>query len=111
MDWAAFGAELDAVSQRYAQRHGIRRTPEWYVMKIAEESGELMQQFLAETGQGRSRGKTPEQLRDSVDDEIADVLCHVVLLAHHRGMDLQAAIDRKWLRHRPDATGGQAVTG
>ncbi|ATL72134.1 pyrophosphatase [Nocardia terpenica] len=98
MGWAALTAELDAVSQRYAQHHGIQRTPEWFAMKIAEEAGELVQQFLAATGQGRSRGKSPAELSDSVDDEIADVICHALLLAHQRGTDIQTVIDRKWLR-------------
>ncbi|MBF6331867.1 AAA family ATPase [Nocardia transvalensis] len=98
MDWDGLGAQLDAVSRQYAQRHGFQRTPEWLVLKIAEEAGELVQQFLAATGQGRSRGKSPAELNDSVDNEIADLLGHTILLAHHRGTDLQTALDRKWLR-------------
>ncbi|WP_433678315.1 hypothetical protein [Nocardia sp. CA-119907] len=98
MDWQTLGIQLEARSRVYAHRFGIDRTPEWFAMKVAEEAGELMQQFLAATGQGRPRGKTPEQLQDSVDDEIIDVLCQVVLMAHNRGTDIQAVIERKWLR-------------
>ncbi|WP_174575696.1 hypothetical protein [Nocardia miyunensis] len=97
MDWKTLGAQLDEVSRRYAQQHDFQRTPEWLVLKIAEEAGELVQQFLAATGQGRSRGKSPAELNDAVDNEIADLLGHTILLAHHRGTDLQAALDRKWL--------------
>lgn len=98
MDWDGLGRQLDAVSRAYAQRHGFRRSPEWLVLKIAEEAGELVQQFLAATGQGRARGKSPAELNDSLDCEIADLLGHTILLAHHRGTDLQAVLDRKWLR-------------
>lgn len=101
MDWVRLGAALDAVSRRYAYRHGFRRTDEWLMLKVAEEAGELVQWFLAASGQGRPRGKSPAELEDAVDDEIADVICHALLLAHHRGTDVQAVIDRKWL-HRKD---------
>ncbi|WP_433194455.1 AAA family ATPase [Nocardia sp. CA-107356] len=107
MDWDVLGAQLDAVSRQYAQRHGFRRTPEWLVLKIAEEAGELVQQFLAATGQGRSRGKSPAELNDSVDNEIADLLGHTILLAHHRGTDLQGALDRKWLRRTATGEGSR----
>ncbi|WP_429428575.1 hypothetical protein [Nocardia sp. GAS34] len=70
-------------------------------MKIAEESGELVQWFLAATGQGRPRGKSAAELEDAVDEEIIDLICHALLLAHHRGTDIQAVMDRKWL-HRND---------
>ncbi|MFE9328134.1 hypothetical protein ACIHDR_43020 [Nocardia sp. NPDC052278] len=95
------GAELDAVSRRYAHRHGFSRTGEWLMLKVAEEAGELVQWFLAASGQGRPRGKSPAELEEAVDDEIADVICHALLLAHHRTTDVQAVIDRKWL-HRTD---------
>lgn len=68
------------------------------MLKIAEEAGELVQCFLAASGQGRPRGKSPAELEDAVDDEIADLIGHAVLLAHHRGTDVQAVLDRKWLR-------------
>ncbi|MCM6774469.1 NUDIX domain-containing protein [Nocardia sp. CDC159] len=59
-----------------------------------------MQWFLAETGQGRSRGKSPEELSAAVDDELIDVLGQVLLLAYQRGTDVQAVLDRKWLRRQ-----------
>ncbi|MCM6774478.1 pyrophosphatase [Nocardia sp. CDC159] len=98
IDWSTLTAQLDAVSQNYARQNGFRRTPEWLVMKVTEEAGELVQWFLAETGQGRPRGKTMTELRDAVDEEIIDILCHALLVAHHRGTDVQAVIERKWLR-------------
>ncbi|WP_245745922.1 pyrophosphatase [Nocardia altamirensis] len=109
--WAELGQRLDAISEVYAERYGIDRTPAWHAMKICEESGELMQWFLASIGQGRARGKTPEQLQNSVDDEIADVICHAVLMAHHRGTDLGAVITRKWLRAVESAEGSRGGPG
>jgi hypothetical protein len=31
------------------------------------------------------------------DDELADLMCHAVLMAHRRDTDIGAAITRKWL--------------
>lgn len=98
MDWTALSAELDFVSERYARLHGFQRTPEWLALKVAEEAGEVVKAFLAATGQGRSRGKTSAELCDALDEEIIDVLCHALLLARHRGTNVQTVIDRKWLR-------------
>jgi NTP pyrophosphatase (non-canonical NTP hydrolase) len=48
-------------------------------------------------GQARPKGHTPAELAEKLADEIADVLCHALLLAEHHEVDLVAAIRRKWL--------------
>lgn len=48
-------------------------------------------------GQARPKGHTPAELDEKLADEIADVLCHALLLAEHHQVDLPAAIRRKWL--------------
>jgi hypothetical protein len=58
--------------------------------------------FLMLSGGARERGNTPEQLQQALRTEFADVLCQVLLLARHHDVDLQAAIEEKWLRRNPD---------
>jgi NTP pyrophosphatase (non-canonical NTP hydrolase) len=44
---------------------------------------------------------TDEELATALADETADVLGHVLLFAHRNGLDLAAAVERKWL-FRPE---------
>ncbi|GAA3600138.1 MazG nucleotide pyrophosphohydrolase domain-containing protein [Kineosporia mesophila] len=96
-DLRSLTASLEQVSQGYAQRFGIERDAAWFLLKLQEELGELTQAYLAVSGQNRSRDKTPGQLREGLEDELADVLAHVLILAHHHGIDPELAVRRKWL--------------
>ncbi|MEO3796508.1 pyrophosphatase [Nonomuraea sp. B10E15] len=91
--------EVESVSQRYADKLGIERDDVWFLLKLQEEVGELTQAFLMRSGRARTKGRTEDELDAGYRAELADVLCHVVLLARHHGVDLQVEIDRKWLVH------------
>ncbi|MEO3889610.1 pyrophosphatase [Nonomuraea sp. B5E05] len=101
MDLRRLSDEVESVSQRYADKLGIERDDVWFLLKLQEEVGELTQAFLMRTGRARTKGRTEDELDAGYRAELADVLCHVVLLARHHGVDLQAEIDRKWLVHNP----------
>jgi NTP pyrophosphatase (non-canonical NTP hydrolase) len=83
-------------------RYGIERDATWFLLKLQEEVGELTQAFLMLSGRARERGNTPEQLQQAFRTELADALCQVLLLARHHDVDLQAAVEEKWLRRNPD---------
>ncbi|HEX3786537.1 MAG TPA: hypothetical protein VHW44_01645 [Pseudonocardiaceae bacterium] len=102
MDLGQLSADVEVVSQGYARAHGFNRDDTWFLLKLQEEVGELTQAFLMRTGQGRPKGNTPQQLADKFGAELADVLCHVLLLARHHGVDLEEQIERKWLVWHPD---------
>jgi len=93
--------EVETVSQMYAERNGFDRDATWLLLKLQEEVGELTQAFLRKTGQGRAKGLTAEELQTSFRSELADVLGHVLLLARHDGIDLQAEVELKWLSRNP----------
>jgi len=82
------------VSDIYAERFAIRRDDDWFMIKLQEELGELAQAHLRLSS--RARGEASEQARA---DEAADVLCMLLLYCHRHGIDLDAAVARKWLAH------------
>ncbi|MFN8077981.1 MAG: hypothetical protein U0Q19_00305 [Kineosporiaceae bacterium] len=43
MELAELTATVERVSEGYADRFGIDRTPDWFLMKLQEELGELTQ--------------------------------------------------------------------
>ncbi len=48
------------------------------------------------TGRGRRKGMPDAELAVALADETADVLGHILLFAHHNGLDLATAVERKW---------------
>lgn len=90
------------MSRLYSERFGIVRSGDWHVLKLQEEVGELAQAHLRRQGQARSEGMDRQELDAHFAAEIADVLCHTLLIASHHSIDVQEAIERKWLTHRPE---------
>lgn len=94
---------VEAVSAHYAQTNDIDRNATWFLLKLHEELGELTQAFLMYTGQARDKGHSRRELEALLDAELADVLCHVVLMARHHSVDLDEAVRTKWLSRLPPA--------
>ncbi|WP_449062838.1 pyrophosphatase [Planomonospora algeriensis] len=107
MDLRQLTDEVEAVSDAYALRHGITRDSTWFLLKLQEEVGELTQVFLMRAGQSRDKGYSREELESGFRSELADVLSHVLLMARHHGVDLEAEVARKWLPWHPDRLSAQ----
>jgi NTP pyrophosphatase (non-canonical NTP hydrolase) len=95
-------AEFEAASAGYAAEHGIDRDDDWFILKLQEEMGELTQIWNRAKGRGRRKGMSDADIATALADEAADVLGHILLFAGRNGLDLSAAIERKW-RFRPEA--------
>ena len=89
-------ARVEEISQIYARKTGIERTPDWLTLKLNEEVGELTQAFLAVTGRARDRGRSDAEIREVLADELADVVAHALLVGRALDLDLETALDRKW---------------
>ncbi|MCA3254507.1 MAG: phosphoribosyl-ATP pyrophosphohydrolase [Alphaproteobacteria bacterium] len=98
---AALAARLMQVSDLYAERHGIDRSGDWPMLKLAEEVGEMTQAWLRRDGRARGAADDPQA---ALAEEAADVLATVLLIAHAQGIDLDAAIDAKWFAHLAPVT-------
>ncbi len=87
------------VSDTYASRNGITRDDDWYILKIQEELGELTAEYLKATARGRLKGADSTIIRQALEDETADVLATLMLFARHNGIDIEAALERKWFQY------------
>lgn len=94
--------DVEDVSQLYSKRFKITRDDNWYVLKLQEEFGELVQSYLMMKGQGRAKNKTPKELQSDFAKELADVFCHVLLLSKHNNINLEKEIEKKWLVFKKD---------
>lgn len=93
--------QFEEASRAYAEQNGITRDPDWFMLKLQEEVGELTQTFNRKTGRCRSKGLSEEEIAVALADEAADVLGHILLFAKANDLDIEAAIERKW-RFRPE---------
>jgi|SRR5216110_3135505 len=89
--------QIEQVSSEYARQLGIDRDAVYFLLKLHEEMGELTQAFMMLHRLGRQKDQSSEQLQHAFQAEIADALCHLLLLAYHHQIDIEAAIKEKWL--------------
>lgn len=97
MDIKKLTEEVEKVSQNYTSKFNIDRDPSWFVLKLQEELGELIQTYLMMVGKARTKGKSNEELKADFNKEVADVFCHVLLLAKFNNVDLEKEIKEEWL--------------
>ncbi len=89
------GVQIARVSDIYANNYAIDRSGDWHLLKLQEEMGELTQAYL--TVSGRTRRPADDQARQDLEREMADVLGMLLLLARDEGVDLDRAVQEKWL--------------
>ena len=87
---------VEQVSAIYAARCEIRRDPDWYALKLQEEAGELVAEYLRGSGRGRVGERSEATIRQSLEDEAADLLAQLLLFCRHNSIDVEAALERKW---------------
>lgn len=87
------------VGDLYARRHNIERSPDWYLLKLTEELGELTAEHVLLTGRARPNADGSGGTREALENEAADLFGQFVLYLHANNIDIEAAIERKWLRH------------
>ncbi|WP_242913276.1 phosphoribosyl-ATP pyrophosphohydrolase [Brevundimonas pishanensis] len=80
------------ISDIYAREHSINRDRDWALLKLQEELGELTQEHLRLTS--RARGVPNTQLQA---DEAADVLGMLLIYCTMNNIDIEDAMQRKWL--------------
>lgn len=97
MDIFSLTEELEKVSKVYTEKFDIQPDSDWYILKLQEELGELIQSYLMMIGQARRKEKTDQELIKDFHKEVADVFSHVLLLAKHHNVDLKKEIEEKWL--------------
>ena len=107
MDVKQLLEEVEQVSQRYAKTFQIEREATWFLLKLQEEVGELMQSYLMLSGKARRKGKSFEEIQAEFHKEVADVFCQTLVLARFYGIDLEKEVEEKWLVWNRDETRGE----
>lgn len=96
MELKALQDSVLRISDIYAREHGIDRVKagagDWALLKVQEELGELVAEHLRVTGRARGAADV-----DKLGDEAADVLGMLLIYCRAAGVDIEQAMQRKWL--------------
>lgn len=91
--------KLKTIMSKYAaEYHEIQVDRDYYPFKVTEEWGECMQAYLMLTDRGRQKGKTKAEIQSMLEEEFADVFGFLVLFADNEGIDIEAALQKKWYK-------------
>jgi NTP pyrophosphatase (non-canonical NTP hydrolase) len=89
---------ISANAERYAKKHDVTIDKTFLILKLMEESGELAEALLVCDKQCRTRKlKDASEAHTDLENELADVLGTVLLMATTFDVDVIAALERKTL--------------
>lgn len=92
LDLKALQADVLRISDIYAREHAIDRDRDWALLKLQEELGELTAEHLRMSGRARGAADAGK-----LGDEAADVLGMLLIYCQMAGVDIETAMQRKWL--------------
>lgn len=90
---------IGQVGELYARVHSIERSADWYLLKLTEELGELTAEHLLMAGRAKPNADGSGGTREALENEAADLFGQFVLYLRANEIDVEAAIERKWLRY------------
>ena len=83
---------------KYGKKHKIEIDEDFALFKLFEEVGELSQAILIDRKKSRPiKHVSKEESKKQVADELADVFGMTVVVAHLMDIDLEDALDKKWI--------------
>jgi len=92
LNLADLSRDVLRISDIYAREHNIERSGDWALLKVQEELGELTAEHLRMSGRARGAADAGK-----LGDEAADVLGMLLIYCDRAGIDIEAAMQRKWL--------------
>lgn len=96
---------ISQVGELYARVHNIERSADWYLLKLTEELGELTAEHLLMAGRAKPNTDGSGGTREALENEAADLFGQFILYLRTNEIDIEAAIERKWLRHLDEYVG------
>jgi NTP pyrophosphatase (non-canonical NTP hydrolase) len=96
---AELSERIGLVGEIYARTFNIERSADWYLLKLTEELGELTAEHLRIGGRARTNADSLKSQREALENEAADLFGQFILYVRANNIDIEAALQRKWL-HR-----------
>lgn len=85
----------------YGEKYNVKIDEDFAILKLYEELGEFSQAMLIHRRKSRPEKHLPEELsKEEVAKELADVLGMTIVTANLLGIDLEKALDKKWIHKK-----------
>jgi len=85
----------------YGKRHNIEFNQDFAAIKLMEEVGEFAQALLTHQKKCReSKFVSPKISKEQLGHELADVIGMAIVNANLSGIDIEKAIDEKWIHRK-----------
>jgi len=98
MDFKELQTKVVQNALNYGKKYNVTIDEDFALLKLSEEVGELAQAVLIHRKKCRPEKYMPEALSKSeVAKELADVVGIAIVNAHLLGIDLEEAINKKWI--------------
>ena len=98
MDFKELQQKVVSNALSYGERHNIKIDQEYALIKLFEEVGELAQAILIHRKKCRTRKLVSEEVsHKELAKELADVVGMTIVNAYLLDVDLEEAIDKKWI--------------
>lgn len=101
MNFKEIQEEIVKNAIEYGRKYRIEIDENFALLKLYEEVGELAQAILIHRKQCRPEKYVSEEIsKNEVAKELADVMGMVIVNAHLMRIDLEEAIDKKWINKK-----------
>lgn len=98
MDFSNVQKKVIQNALNYGERYNVVIDEDFSLLKLSEEVGELAQAVLIRRKKCRpEKFVSEEESRRNVAKELADVVGMAMVTAHLMGINLEEAIDKKWI--------------
>lgn len=99
MDFKELQKKVVENAMDYGKKFNVKIDEDFALLKLYEEVGELAQAVLIHRKKSRPEKHVPEEIsKKELAKELADVLGMTIVNAHLLGIDLEEAINKKWLK-------------
>ncbi|MCX6744092.1 MAG: pyrophosphatase [Candidatus Parcubacteria bacterium] len=98
MDFKELQQKVIETSFDYGEKYNVKIDEDFALLKLYEEVGELAQAVLIHRKKSRPEKHVPEIIsKKELAKELADVVGMVMVYANLMDIDLEEAIDKKWI--------------
>lgn len=108
MDLKELTEKLERVVEDYNRKFNLNITGDQVFLKLHEELGEVTKAYLKFTGVARNKeGKSKTDLQSDLAEEIADLIGISLVFAKGLDIDIEKAIEDKWLKWLDEGEGNR----
>ena len=101
MDFKELQQKVIQNAINYGKKYNVKIDEDFALLKLYEEVGELAQDILIRRKKCRPKKYLSEvKSKEEIAKELADILGMIIVNAHLLGIDLEKAIDKKWINKK-----------